>query len=601
MANLEVRDVSLSIRENGSQTEIIDRINFTVRDGEFVCIVGPSGCGKTTLLQIMAGLQKPTSGKILLENTEIKDPTPRIGLVFQHYALFPWRTVAENIEFGLELRGEDEKKEDDVASSMIDFLGLEGFENAYPYQLSGGMKQRVAIARALAMDPDILLMDEPFAALDAQTRRLMQAELLRIQQKTKKTVIYVTHNVQEAVYFADRVIVLSDRPSRIVADLPVRSKKPRDIYTPEFRRYVEVVTHFLRVEHVGTASHVPIRIRHSGWKSRLEFIGLAAFVFLIAFAYFTYIPPMVKVETVRLGYHKNLAQGEVFIAKDLGLYKKYGLNVEYNEFRVGPETMQAFLAGKLDLAYIGPTPPIIGVANNNARLKIIAGASKGGMSILTLNKDIRSVSDLYGKTVCTPQKGNTQDVIFTSIILPKFRMDGRDLQILYTPASQMPAMLEKGSADACVAYEPYVSLLVLNYNATIIYDWNETFGGDYPTAVLIASDDFIRDHPKELRSFLRAHAEAADILNADPEFSNQLLSKYYDLSDVNEILARKYGLPLEIVRMSRARLIYSYSVDTDIMMKYAEFANEAGYTSRHVGKYELIDTSQLSELAGGYS
>lgn len=585
MPKLEVRDASLSILEDGSRTEIINKINFSVEDGEFVCIIGPSGCGKTTLLQILAGLQRPSSGKILLDNREIVEPTPRIGLVFQHYALFPWRTVAENIEFGLELRGDGERTGDDVAARMIGFLGLEGFENAYPYQLSGGMKQRVAIARALAMDPDVLLMDEPFAALDAQTRRLMQAELLRIQQKTKKTIVYVTHNVQEAVYFADRVIVLSDRPARIVADVRIGAKKPRSQYTQAFKHNVEKITDFLRAEHVGRSVHSSIRITHSRWRSHLELLGVLAFISILIFSYFTYIPSMVKVETVRLGYHKNLAQGEVFLAKELGLYKKYGLDVEFNEFRVGPETMQAFLAGKLDLAYVGPIPPLIGVANNNARLKIVAGASKGGMSIVTLKKGIRSVYDLYGKTVCTPQKGNTQDVIFTGIILPKFGMNERDVQILYTPASQMPAMLEKGSADACVAYEPYVSLLVLDYNASIIYDWNETFGGDYPTAVLVASDDFIRDHPGELKSFLRAHVEAADILNLDPEYANRVFSKYYDL-------------PLEIVRMARTRLVYSYAVDTDVLADYDNIAYASEYTGRHVGKYELVDTSQLSELVG---
>jgi len=600
MSKLEVQDLSLTIWENGSQTEVLNNLNLSVEDGEFVCIVGPSGCGKTTLLNLMSGLGKPSSGKIILNGTEVSGPTPRIGLVFQQYALFPWRTVAENIEFGLELRGDGEREGDDVAVRMINFLGLDGFENAYPYQLSGGMKQRVAIARALAMEPEVLLMDEPFAALDAQTRRLMQAELLRIQQKTKKTIVYVTHNVQEAVYFADRVIVLSDRPSQIVADVHIGAKKPRSQYTQAFKHNVERITGFLRAEHVGRAASSSIHIKHSRLRSHLELLGVLAFISLLLFSYFTYIPPMVKVETVRVGYHKNLAQGEVFVAKELGLYKKYGLDVEFNEFRVGPETMQAFLAGKLDLAYIGPIPPLIGVANNNARLKIVAGASKGGMSIVTLNKGIHSVSDLYGKTVCTPQKGNTQDVIFTGLILPKFGMGERDLNILYTPSSQMPALLETGSADACVAYEPYVSLLVLNYNASIIYDWNDTFGGDYPTAVLVASDAFIRDHPEELRSFLRAHVEAADILNRDPEYANKLLLKYYELSDVNTLLARKYGLPIEVVDMARTRLVYSSAVDTDVLADYDNIAYASGYTDRHVGKFELVDTSQLSELAGAH-
>jgi NitT/TauT family transport system ATP-binding protein len=212
----------------------IEEMNLDVMNGEFVCILGPSGCGKTTLLRIIAGLQTPSSGKILLKGKEIKGPGSDRGMVFQEFGLLPWRTVRKNVEFGLELKGIDKSERAKISSRLIEMVGLSGFENSHPNELSGGMKQRVGIARALANDPAILLMDEPFGALDAQTRNLMQKELLRIWKETKKTVIFVTHSVDEAVYLADRIVVLTTRPGRIKEIFEIPWEKPRDRASLDF-------------------------------------------------------------------------------------------------------------------------------------------------------------------------------------------------------------------------------------------------------------------------------------------------------------------------------------------------------------------------------
>ncbi|MBC7119170.1 MAG: ABC transporter ATP-binding protein [Methanobacteriaceae archaeon] len=213
---------------------ILQDINLQVEDGEFLCIVGPSGCGKTTLLRIIAGLEKPTTGRILADGMPIKGPGADRGFVFQQYTLFPWRTVLENVTFGLELKGLEEDEREKIAIDYLKLVGLEDFKDAYPYELSGGMKQRVAIVRALANNPRFLLMDEPFAALDIQTRNLLQRELLYIWEKTNETIIFVTHNVDEAVFLADRIVVLSARPGRILKIFKVEIDRIRDRLSKEF-------------------------------------------------------------------------------------------------------------------------------------------------------------------------------------------------------------------------------------------------------------------------------------------------------------------------------------------------------------------------------
>ena len=204
----------------------LEKVSVAVESEEFVALLGPSGCGKSTLLNIIAGLLAPTSGAIHFEG-ERHPGQPPTAMVFQEFALFPWRTVQTNVEFGLEELGVDAARRAREARRLIELTGLDGFESKYPHELSGGMRQRVGIARALAVDPAVLLMDEPFSALDAQTRQLMQEELLGIWERTRKTIVYVTHNIQEAVYMADRVIVLSRRPGRVLEEVRVPLARPR--------------------------------------------------------------------------------------------------------------------------------------------------------------------------------------------------------------------------------------------------------------------------------------------------------------------------------------------------------------------------------------
>jgi NitT/TauT family transport system ATP-binding protein len=202
-------------------------ISFEVYHGELICFVGPSGCGKSTLLRVLAGLLQPTSGQVSLRGRPCTGPCDDIGIVFQRANLMPWRTALKNIALPLEIHGEGAERARERAAELIRLVGLEGFEESYPHQLSGGMAQRVAIARALVYDPEILLLDEPFGALDALTRERMNIELLRIWEARRKTVIMVTHNIQEAILLADRVLVMTSRPGQVTADIPISLPRPR--------------------------------------------------------------------------------------------------------------------------------------------------------------------------------------------------------------------------------------------------------------------------------------------------------------------------------------------------------------------------------------
>jgi NitT/TauT family transport system ATP-binding protein len=216
--------------------QALSGITLTVGDKEFVSVLGPSGCGKTTLLRIVAGLETATSGSITLDGEAIDRRSSQLAMIFQEYSLYPWRTVIDNVTFGLEMQNVEKRPAREVAMEYLHLVGLEEFANRFPYELSGGMRQRVAVARAMAIEPRILLMDEPFGALDAQTRNMLQKELLEIWEKTKKTVLFVTHSVDEAVYLSDRIVVLTPRPGRIRKIVDSSLERPRNRTSPEFAR-----------------------------------------------------------------------------------------------------------------------------------------------------------------------------------------------------------------------------------------------------------------------------------------------------------------------------------------------------------------------------
>ncbi|AMN40567.1 ABC transporter ATP-binding protein [Rhodoplanes sp. Z2-YC6860] len=249
-----LEDVSLFYRSKNAEVHALDGVSLRAGEREFVALLGPSGCGKSTLLKLISGLMPQSSGAIRVKGEPIKGPTPSIGIVFQSPLLMAWRTVLQNVLLQIEIRDLDVAKYREAARDLIRLVGLEGFENALPHQLSGGMQQRVGLCRALIHDPDVLIMDEPFGALDAMTRELMNAELQRIWIERRKTVLFITHSISEAVFLADRVLVMSPRPGRIVGEIAVDLPRPRTVATTELPDFVELTRKVRR--HLNTGSTI---------------------------------------------------------------------------------------------------------------------------------------------------------------------------------------------------------------------------------------------------------------------------------------------------------------------------------------------------------
>jgi NitT/TauT family transport system ATP-binding protein len=246
MALIELRDVSLTYDTPAGPVRGVDEASFEIESSEFLCLLGPSGCGKSTLLNMIAGFLKPSGGEIRIGGKAVTGHGMDRGVVFQDFAqLFPWRTALGNVAFGLEMKGVDKAERERIAREQLRLVKLEKFVESYPHHLSGGMQQRVAIARALAYNPAVLLMDEPFAALDALTRDEMQRLLADVWRETRKTVVYVTHNVAEAVYLADRVVVMTPHPGKVQAEIPITLPRPRDPLSVEFLDYQKQLLHHL--------------------------------------------------------------------------------------------------------------------------------------------------------------------------------------------------------------------------------------------------------------------------------------------------------------------------------------------------------------------
>ena len=245
---IQVRGVSRSFVAGGRETPALLGVDLEVSEREFVCLLGPSGCGKSTLLNIVAGFLRPSAGQVLVDARPVSGPGADRGVVFQEYVLFPWLTVAGNVEFGLSLKSMPAGERRAIVTRYLELVGLAAHADKYPVQLSGGMKQRVAIARALANSPAIILMDEPFGALDAQTREVLQDELSRIQRVEHKTVLFVTHSIREAVYLADRVVVMTSAPGRVKQVFTIKLPEVRDRFAPEFTHYESEITRVVKEE-----------------------------------------------------------------------------------------------------------------------------------------------------------------------------------------------------------------------------------------------------------------------------------------------------------------------------------------------------------------
>jgi NitT/TauT family transport system ATP-binding protein len=255
---IELKRLSMSFGQGTARVEAVESVDLVVAPGEFVSIIGPSGCGKSTLLNVVAGFMPPTEGEVLLDGVPIKGPGPERGVVFQQYSLFPWMSVRKNVEFGLKMQGVPASKRQTTARTLLGLAGLLAFENHYPDQLSGGMKQRVGIVRALATSPQVMLMDEPFGALDSQTRVVMQQILTNMWQKFRLSVLFITHDIEEAIFLSDRVYVMTARPGRIKAEVAIPLPRPRTaemMSSIEFTQILHKLRNLIREESLAAMGH----------------------------------------------------------------------------------------------------------------------------------------------------------------------------------------------------------------------------------------------------------------------------------------------------------------------------------------------------------
>ena len=258
---VNVEGVSMIFSRRGHTTQVLDSVNLQIKPGELTCLLGPSGCGKSTLLNIIAGFIKPTAGYVMVDQRQVKKPGADRGVVFQQYSLLPWKTTFQNVELGLKIKGVPKAERKDMVDEYLNLVGLVKYRNAYPNQLSGGMQQRASIVRALVNSPSVLLMDEPFAALDAQTRHMMQELLLTIWSTLKTTVIFVTHDIEEAIFLGDRIFVMGVQPGRIKVGLTIPLARPRhmdDLLTPEFTRLNRQVFELIREETLKSMEKIEI-------------------------------------------------------------------------------------------------------------------------------------------------------------------------------------------------------------------------------------------------------------------------------------------------------------------------------------------------------
>lgn len=255
---IDIRNLHIRLGQNEQAFEALHNVSIAVEPGEFVCILGPSGCGKSTLLGALAGHLKASSGNILVDNQAVNGPHPQRGLVFQQHTLFPWKSVIDNVAFGLKMKGVSVAERHKQAKELLKLVGLEGFEQHYPSQLSGGMQQRVEIARVLINHPSVMLMDEPFGALDAQTRMMMQQLLLDVWERIKTTILFITHDIDEALFLADRILVMSPRPGRIIEELKIDFERPRHAEVITSNEFMALKRHCLELLHPET-TNFPLR------------------------------------------------------------------------------------------------------------------------------------------------------------------------------------------------------------------------------------------------------------------------------------------------------------------------------------------------------
>lgn len=455
--------------------EVLKDISLSIQDKQFLSIVGTSGCGKTTLFRIVSGLLKPTQGKILLDGKEITEPG-EIGLVFQDYTLFPWQNVLQNVIFGIDDKKPDKEKKL-IAKKYLSLVGLSGFEKNYPHELSGGMKQRVAIARALANNPKILLMDEPFGALDTQTRALMQELLLNIWKKEKKTILFITHDIDEALFLSKKVYVMGTKPGRI-KDLVNINLKKRDLdlkFSDDFLNLKRHISYVIRGESIKAAQ-----------------IGLQ--------------DP--KEDAIKISTLPWPGYAPFYLAEAKEMFEKEGVNVEILSTENDTDRVSSFLDGRTDI--IPLTLEMAWLCNQsklNSQVILVINHSRGGDG-LVVSKDIKNVQELAGKKIAVEFDSPVH--LFLVYLLNKHGVPLNKVQLVNVKCADAGAAFISGKVDAAMLWEPYLTHAAKYKNAKILVTTKEE--PKVLLDVLLVRKELIQKRRKDIAKIINVWYKAVEYI-----------------------------------------------------------------------------------------
>lgn len=507
---LKIENISKQYEDN---TIVINNVSVNVKDKEIVAIVGPSGCGKSTLLKIVAGLLDPSSGKVLINNKNISGPSKERGMVFQQPTPFPWLTVLKNVEFGLMLQKITLEKRTIIAKHYLGLVGLSNFENYYIKNLSGGMKQRVAIATVLANDPEILLMDEPFSALDLQTKGLMQELILAIWEETKKTILFATHDIEEAIFLADRVYVMSTRPGIIKEVINIDLPKPRTADIKMSEQFINI------------KKHISYLIRGEAIKAaqiKLENIR----------------PNALKIGTIVWpGY------APLYLAEELGLFKKYGLEVELVSLEKDEDRISALYSGAVDLL-TQTSDSIPRGEQKDLSLFLCLDRSIGGDALLA-REGITNIQELIGKTVAIEEDWVSQ--FFWLYLLDKYNISKEEVKTINLKGSDIGAALVSGKIVAAVLWEPWLTQAKRLCKGKILSSTKEE---PVVLDVLITTRKIASQKEEQLKKLVAIWFESLEYIKKKPDHAFKLMAIPYGIS-TTELKEEMKGLELADIKINK--------------------------------------------------
>ncbi len=457
---LNIKSLSKVYIHNNKKIEILRNINLKINKGEFVVIVGPSGCGKTTLLKCIAGLTSYSQGSIDFKNKNIN-----LGMIFQNFSSFPWLTVKENIEFGLNINQIDSKKRDKIVNHYLITTGLKDYAHFYPKNLSGGMKQRVVLAMVLANNPQIVLMDEPFGSLDSQTKSLMQELLLNIWNKDQKTILFVTHDIEEAIFLADRIYVMGTKPGEIKEEIKVNIPRPRNAEIKLSNKFLDI-------------------------KKRIHYIIRGESIKAAQFRFYTF-----NRKTIKIGLHTWAGITPFYYALDEGYFSKTGLNIELINLEKDDDRIRAFKNKEIDLLHL--TVDAIYYLRNikhiNCNIAMLLDDSIGGDALIASNS-INSIKQLRGKKIGVEK--NLFSHFFLAYLLNKNKLNINDVKIVFLKSSDIGTYFLNNKIDAAILWEPWLSGVLRITKTKILASTAQE--RNKIISVLFARNDFINNHKKEL-------------------------------------------------------------------------------------------------------